>query len=240
MKTKKPMNKTLALVLGFVLLTAGVGVGFVLPIAPDASELAGPKGDKGDVGPRGPQGLQGLRGLQGPAGEPGLGAISGPDFFFPYFGVNKVEVFPSSLSFAQGTSTICSFQSPLNATSTLAGLPSVQLRTATDTDLQVGWGRGTGFEDFATTTLLDRSATTTPAVHFSNNATAIDDFLHSVLATTTEFTKSGAEIPIGMDKVIFSPGDRLNIKVAAKNVDNAEADGFNLTGTCEATFKTFN
>lgn len=239
------MNKTLALVLGLV-VAAGLVAGFVLPVAPDVAKgPQGPQGQQGERGPTGPQGPRGLQGPQGPKGDPGLGSVIGPDQYLPYWNFNGLTRTFVNQKWNQGTSTVCSFQSP-NATSTLVSA-TIQMTGATSTDIFVGWGRGVGSKDYATTTLFDRSATTVPAVVFStNSAGADDDFVHSVVATTTQLIKqAGVDGPwLSMDRVVFLPNDRFNVVVNAKNLDTAAAgttgaDNFNLTGTCGAIFQQF-
>ena len=240
------MNNKLGVVLGVVLVVlVGLGVaGLSLPAVPELTQ--GPKGDKGDVGPRGLQGVQGLTGPRGPAGEPGLGAVVGPDQFLPHWNFNGMKVTRIEIPWNQGTSTVCSIPAP-SATSTLFRAPTIQMTSATATDIQVGWGRGLGFEDFATTTLLNRSATTTTYITLSNNDTAIDDFVHSVVASTTDneaFKLGNSEGMIPLDRVIFSPNDRFNVAIAAKNLDTTAAgtvssENFNLRGSCTAEFLEF-
>ena len=238
-----------------VLLLVGVALAVVLALGvsyPTAN--TGPQGDKGAQGDRGAQGVagrDGKDGARGPQGAPGkngdnLGALVGPDLFVPYLNVNGINRTFTRLSFTQGTSTVCSILSPA-ATSTLVSA-KVQMTVATDTDLFFGWGRGTGSRDFATTTLYDRSATTSVGVSFANNATGADDFLHSVYATTgvdsidtaNKFDPQNRSV---RTNPIFSPNDRFNVRVAAKNVDiispETDAITFNLTGSCEAIFEQF-
>ena len=239
------MNK-LGFLLGAVAIVVAV-FAFQYPLAvPGPQGLQGVPGLNGKDGRDGALGARGLQGLPGKNAEPQLGAITGPDFFFPYLGVNGVEQFYYSQGWNTGTSTVCSFLSP-NATSTLQ-LATIQMNSATATDIQLNWGRGTGNEDYATTTWFDRSATTVPAVVFSNNDTAIDDFFHSVVATTgvdaiDTSDKFASQYRSPRTLPIFPPNERFNVSVAAKNLDTAAAgngaDNFQLTGTCEAVFKTF-
>lgn len=230
------MNK-LGLFVGSVALVAAVlatQYPAALPGVPGSQGVQGVQGLKGEKGDRGPVGPKGADAVS-------LGASPGPDFYIPYLNVNGATRTYIEVPFSQGTSTVCSVQSPF-ATSTLVSA-KIQMTTATATDIQVGYGRGLGSEDFGTTTLLARAATTTPAVEFSNNATAgPDDFLHSVQATSTELAKqSGLDREVTMDKVIFSPNDRFNVRVAAKNIDIAEAAAstFNLGGSCVVIFEQF-
>lgn len=244
------MSKLLGLGLAVLVVLAVAGI--VLPTAPDITTVKGPQGEQGLRGPAGPQGPAGPRGLtgpQGPKGEPGtsLGAVVGPDLFLPHLAVNKLLRTYQEVPWNQGTSTVCSIESPA-ATSTLV-YATIEMNEATATNIMVAWGRGNGFEDQATTTLLDRSATTTTYVEFSNNDTAIDDFRHSVVATTTANEKvddpDGTERQVPMTEVVFSPRDRFNVKIDAKNVDSetdanaTAADSFNLTGSCTAIFQEF-
>lgn len=234
--------KKLGLVLGvIVVLGIVVGLGISLPTT-DQIVIQGPKGDKGDIGspgPVGPRGLPGPVGPRGPAGESKLGALTGPDLFVPYLAINEVKSYYTRVPFSQGTSTICSVLSP--ATTTLSRA-KVSLTTATTSDLYVNVGRGTGSEDFGTTTLYDKSATTTPQIIFGNSATAgPDDFTPSFVASTSEdIIDPVSEIP-REGTVIFLPNERLNVKVASDLIDVAEPDSdeFNLTGTCEVIFEAF-
>ena len=243
------MNNKLGVVLGvaLVVLVGGVIAGLALPVVPELTQ--GSKGDKGDVGPRGLQGVQGLIGPvgpRGPAGEPGLGAFPGPDLFVPYLNINGATRTYVEVPFSQGTSTVCSIRSP-NATSTLVKA-TIQMTEATSTNIDVAWGRGLGSEDYATTTLFDRSATTTPYVTFSDNGAAgPDDFLHSVVASTTANANEklgNSEQTLPMERVIFSPNDRFNVALAAKNLDITAAgtvgsENFNQTGSCTAIFQEY-
>ena len=250
------MNKLTKGLLGLAVVAVLVVVGVSFP-----TSIPGPKGDVGTGNP-GKDGhtpvvkmvgdrlsvdgvlSQSLRGAPGAPGKDAvnLGAFPGPDMFSPYFSRNELTEFPQLVSWAKATSTVCSMLSP-NATSTLN--LSIQMTVATATDLQVSWGRGAGNEDYATTTFFNVSATTTPNIEFANNGTGIDDFTHSVVATTgvdvIDVNNKLYPGPATFSQIPVPPNVRVNVAVAAKNVDPAEAasDGYNLTGTCGYEFKAF-
>ena len=238
------MNKNILAGVG-VLVAAGIVAGILLPgsgLGPVGPKgVQGEQGVAGKVGPAGPQGLRGVQGPVGPKGDASLGSVVGPDQYLPFWNFNGLTRTYSNVAFSQGTSTVCSIQSPA-ATSTLVSWPTVQLTGATSTDIWVSWGRGLGSEDMATTTLFNRSATTTANVVFANNGSGIDDFLHSVVATSSELLGNDDESQIGgisLDRIIFSPNDRLNVAVAAKNIEASAVatDTYNLRGTCGAIFQ---
>ena len=232
------MNNTLKtlLVLGGLLVAVVVGVSFptvkdvkvpttdevvskVLPLIPKAKD--------------GKDGAQGPRGLKGEPGEATLGAVVGPDQFLPYWNYNGLHLTREEVRWNEASTTICSFLSPA-ATSTLVRA-TIQMTEATSTDVQISWGRGTGSEDFATTTLFAKAATTTPQIEFANNATGIDDFQHSVVATSTELAKiTGADVALPLDRTVFSPKDRFNVAIALETLDDSN---FGISGTCTAIFQ---
>lgn len=237
------------------LLLGGLAVAVLLVLGvsfPKANNgLPGQKGDDGAVGPRGPQGLQGLPGPRGPQGLPGkdavsLGASVGPDLFLPYLSVNGVLRTYTRVPFSQGTSTVCSVQSP-SATSTLVSA-KINLTSATSTNVEVNWGRGNGFEDFSTTTLLARAATATPYYVFNDGGAGDGDSDRQIVASTTgEFSLPDASdgndvIYTGIQQnqtITFAPGDRFNVRFAAKNLDAelTQGDTFNLNGFCTTIFE---
>lgn len=233
------MNKNILVGVG-VLVAVGIVAGVLLP----GSGLGpvGPKGDKGDrgeqgvAGKQGPAGPQGLRGLQGPAGSPGLGALVGPDNYLPYFNVNGVTQFHTQQKFNQGSTTACSIISP-SATSSLVRA-TVQITSATATVLYVNIGRAVAKSE-ATTTLWDAAATSTPNFTWAKSGSVDDDFNPSVVASTSLTVEDGDLL--NNREVVFLPNQRLNVDLAAKNLEaNAVAsDTFNLTGTCDATFQVF-
>ena len=244
------MNKFLVGVLVVAVVLGGVGL--FLPSTPDVVNgpkgEQGVKGDKGPAGAQGPAGARGLTGPQGPKGDSGdsLGAFPGPDLFVPYLAINQLTRTYIKQKWSQATSTVCSGLSP-RATSTLVSA-KIQMTEGTTTDILVSWGRGSGAEDYATTTLWDRTATTVPNVAFSNNGSGgPDDFLHSVFATTGEPFKDldidGINNLQFAQNVIFSPNDRFNVRLDAKNLDIESdlvgVDSFNLEGSCTFIFEEF-
>ena len=124
-----------------------------------------PKVLVGAQGPQGPQGVQGLRGekgdtgpqgLPGPAGKTTLGAVSGPDTFFPYVANQGVKVYSDrqvfSSSVAVATTTPCAFKLPgpnMTATSSLLWV-SFANTTATSSALTLHIATST--TPYATTT----------------------------------------------------------------------------------------
>ena len=245
------MSSKLLVSVGLVLVAVLVA-GVLLPAPQDSSTttVVGPQGPQGTQGPKGNTGLHGPRGPHGPVGPRGpagadqLGSVVGPDQFLPYWNFNGLKRTYVEVRWNQATSTVCSIQSPF-ATSTLVWA-TVQQTEATSTDIQVGWGRGSGAEDFATTTLFDRTATTVPNVVFANNNTGIDDFVHSVVATTgvdaiDTDNRFASQFRSSRTLPIFSPNDRFNVRLDAKNLDGeadlVAVDSFNLEGTCNAIFQ---
>lgn len=217
------MNKTLALVLGLVLV-AGVVAGLVLPSAPDIASVPGAKGDKGDRGPAGPS----VTGPRGPQGVPGkdavnFGAVVGPDIFLPHLSLNNVAIIADSISFRQGTTTLCGITSP-SATSTLSSL-TVQFKEATSTIVLVDIIKTANFETFATS----GGAAIGTAYELKANGNEVGLGMNTILASTT----------VNADGLlVFNPRQNLIVAASAKNLDaelNA-ADTFNLDGHCKVVW----
>lgn len=100
--------------------------------------------------------------------EPKFGAVSGPDFFFPYFGINGVKLYGSQQRLLTGTTTPCTFKAP-SATSSLQHFLVNALNSTTTVAV---WSVGKAFQPNATTTNLFRENIAANAVR-------------SVMATTT-------------------------------------------------------
>lgn len=240
-------NKLYYIFGGLLVIGVVVALGISYPLASDSSDgLAGPQGEQGEIGSKGSTGSRGPRGFQGTQGDQGsqgLGALSNPELFLPFLSVNGVNRFYHDNRFAQGTTTVCSFLSP-PATSTLV-VAKMQATEATSTDLYFNVGRGADGQssDFATTTLYDTSATTTPTVVWSvtSDDTSSDDFNPSIVASTSvDFAKVGSsqETPNDLN-LIFLPNTRLNFAIEAATLDASLDKGLNLDGTCSAVFEQF-
>lgn len=115
------MNKSTS-ILGFVAVVALV-LGLVAINKPakvvvGSQGTQGIQGDRGPEGPQGPKGDKGDVGPMGPAGKSTLGAVSGPDSYFPYVANNNVKTISDRQTMKNATTTPCAFL--VTATSSLS------------------------------------------------------------------------------------------------------------------------
>lgn len=145
------MNKSIGIV-GVLATIALVLGGIALNKQP--SVVVGSQGARGEMGPVGPQGPKGDKGdrgevgPQGPAGRATLGAVSGPDVYFPYTANNNVKTISDSRAMAEA-STTCSFL--FTATSSLSFFSA---RIASSSAQITTYALGTSTSPFATTSLI--------------------------------------------------------------------------------------
>ena len=85
-----------------------------------------------------------------------LGAVAGPDLYFPYFGVNGFNVWYYSSDMKPAASTTCSFKLP-GATTTLEFAGATMTQIASTSVFEIGYS----VNPFSTTTLIASKAITT-------------------------------------------------------------------------------
>lgn len=210
------MNKVFVSVAG-VVVVAGLVAGLVLPFGKEVVGLQGEKGPKGDKGEQGVQGPRGLQGIQGPKGDSVLGASTGPDDFFPYKALNGVQKFAEAKKFNVGSTTVCSYVAAATSTITHASARLANSSTTANLQLEIGVG---GIESEATTTSLG-------SVWIAANGATGD--LSLMVASTT----LGSGNATTSDSLILSPGQQINVKLAAKNVDLTDTEAFQQAGFCK-------
>ena len=247
-KSKKDMkgNSTLTLIASVSLaIVVALGVAYF-------GVTDGTKGDKGDKGTKGEQGIQGLKGdkgdrgltgpigLQGPRGLNGLngttfGAIPGPDFNGPYWGVNNVKTFFRDQVIRQSTTTICSLLSP-SATSTLLSF-TISLKVASS----------------AVATNIDIARDTPVTRSIAVNSGGSTTMGGGGFATSSALTATGLTIPAGSSATFsasstaaiapnwtFGPSEFVVVKAAtpaaATNIQT-NGTGFVPKGNCTAEWR---
>lgn len=137
-----------------------------------------------------------------------LGAVSGPDNYFPYWGVNGVRTFHNSIGLTKATTTVCSIKSP-SATSTLS-FATVRFAVASTSATYVELARAT--TRYATTTSI-------------NTYTIVAGAQATIVASSTG--------SIAGDATIFPPNTYFNVKVAWDNVATSASVP---SGVCKASF----
>ncbi len=180
-----------------------LGVGVVAGLVLPASDVSVVAGPKGDKGDKGSQGLRGLAGSS-------LGASVGPDDFFPYKALNGVQKFADSKKFDTASSTVCSYVAVATSTIKMASARLLNASTTANLFVEIGIG---GIESEATTTSL--GSAWIPA----NGGTGD---LSVVMASSS--------VP---ELMIVSPGQQINVKLAAKNADLSDVESFGLAGMCK-------
>lgn len=139
-----------------------------------------------------------------------LGALTGPDIPYEYFGVNGVKVYKSKMDMQTGTTTLCYIANPLGTagTSTIVSF-AAQINTGTSTAATIS---------LATST--DRYATTTA---------------DELIADAT--VASGAKRTISWQPTsnlnIIGPGQYLLFRTSS-----AGLSGYAYGGTCQASFES--
>lgn len=151
-----------------------------------------------------------------PEPEPSLGAVSGPDTYFPYTGENDVRRYASRMTFRQGTTTVCSFRSPA-ATSSLEYV-TANINTSTSSITTVNVAKA----------LNDNNSTSTLLFAGSLPANVYGGFF---FASSTATNDSGQ---ILADHItIFAPSTNLNVSLGGHVTGDS---GFNFSGNCNAVF----
>lgn len=138
-----------------------------------------------------------------------IGALTGPDLPYPYFGVGGVREFKQSTSLQTATTTVCAIQSPA-ATSTLK-FAGIRFSTSSTTASTIHLAKAT--TAYATTTALGQGS-------LAAGAQGV------VLASTTPTT--GVD-----DNVVFGPSEYFVVGMTGG------AGTFSPVGTCQATFEAF-
>lgn len=145
-----------------------------------------------------------------PKGDTIVGAVSGPDTYFPYVANNNVRVYTTKKSLASGvtgTTTPCAIRAP-SATSTLR-LASLQITTSTST--AGTWSFASSTTAFATTTTFGQFTVTAGSQY-------------SYVATST----------YGQPQNVFGPNQFIVFGVQGYN--NGSGNGFMYGGSCQAEF----
>ena len=137
-----------------------------------------------------------------------VGAVSGPDFFGPYWGVNGVQQYSYSGEFNNASTTLCSFRAP--AATTTIELLSVNVTTATSTAIFIEMGKSAG--SAATTTLLASK------YNFAASEKG------TIVASSTSATTAGY--------FVLGPSNYLNVKFAHAGAFTDTTNS--LRGTCKA------
>ena len=145
-----------------------------------------------------------------------LGAVSGPDYYLPYFNNNGIINYSNSVKMNTASTTLCSIKSP-TATSTLA-FASVRMDRAST----------------SASTITIAQATTA----FASTSSIGSDY--AVLAAqgvalTASTTDNGGN-DIRNEKYIFTPSQYLNVTIKGVDTKGNEATGFTPTGYCKAVF----
>lgn len=138
-----------------------------------------------------------------------LGAVAGPDLYFPYFGVNDVREYSFSSNLKLATSTVCSFRTP-GATTTLthAAIRFVIASTSA--------------------TVLDIAKDTSPSA--STTKIGSTYVIAASAAATVVASTTGS---VGGDATIFAPNTFLNFKIGPSSGDGI---GNAARGVCNAQF----
>lgn len=170
--------------------------------AQGAQGIQGPKGDRGAIGPQGPAGKDASR----------LGSATGPIFPFPYISVGGVKSWFSNGTFLQGSTTVCSLQSPV-ATSSLR-FASIQPTSATSTAVTITASKATNL------------ATSSGAI-IATSTIAANALGNLPVATTTAMADSALGRLTLSDRV-FAPSTYLNVSYTGGQ------GGFNVSGSCIA------
>jgi len=145
--------------------------------------------------------LRGITEVEEP--EPVLGAVSGPDSYFVYVGSNDVRRYSQRLVMRQGTTTLCSFISPLGASSTPV-FASAFFTLASTSATDVAFYKSVS-DPTATTTIIS------PIISIGA------DVGGTAIASTTQSDRGEQA------SYIFASGQRLNVSLAG--ADEGEVDG---------------
>ena len=151
-----------------------------------------------------------------------LGAVSGPDFDFSYFGINRVQTYYSSMSLISGTTTPCIIQNPTGGTSTLLRASARLDTTATTAASRFVWAR----------------ANVTNAT-----STSLNYLGHGLLGTSTLLASGGRGVIYASTTALDSLDDRLQFASGDFVVlgDQGHIIGTQVpTGRCEAEWRTLN
>lgn len=141
-----------------------------------------------------------------PESKQALGAVSGPDNYFPYWAVNGVRKHYFSSGFNNASTTLCSFKTPA-ATTTLE-FASLKIRTATSTAIVVDIGKGSIYN--ATTTL------------FGTTYTVVAGEQDTIIASTS---------PAAGAKTVIAPSQWVNFKFGSSAITPTVNS---LAGSCKA------
>jgi hypothetical protein len=144
-----------------------------------------------------------------PGSSNNVGALTGPDIPYPFFGVGGVREHKASITLKTATTTVCAIQSPV-ATSTLK-FAGVRFATASTT---------------ASTVTLAKAATAYATTTSLGSAVIAANAQGTVLASTSPTTSLD-------DSVVFAPSQWFVVGMAG-NIGT-----FSPTGTCQATWEAF-
>lgn len=202
------MNKVFTSLVGIIAVVAlVVGVqAYSKPVPVQSVKTVvvekGAKGDKGDKGDRGEQGIAGRD------GKVSVGAVTGPDTYFPYVANNDLQKWGQTRGLSTATTTVCAIQSPVSTSTLVFG--SVKFIVGTTTASTVTLAKAA--TAFATTTVLNRQALAT-----STQGT--------FLASSTSLLASGL-----INDNVFAPNQWFVVAM------EGGTGTFSPTGSCSAEF----
>lgn len=176
---------------------------------------SGPEGPQGNQGLQGPGGTSGADGKNGTDGSNGVtvGAVSGPDSYFPCETHNGVTSCFSRVALRQASTTLAIIKSPGASTTVSSAACNIASGNVYANDYQLGWSTIPG----ATTTHMARL---TMAAGGSN----------TVIATTTLTGSFGG----GNDGVI-PPNTYISFRVSTSTASATYAP----VGSCAVIFRGF-
>jgi len=195
------------------------------------SESITQRGDRGERGERGESG----------GGDRDLGATPGTVVSSNFFEIGGVEGYYERQAMNATSSTLCSIQNKLNATSTIETFAATFTRGVLDTGL-------VNTVDISTTTSDFRFGSSTPALIYGHplllRASSSIVWKPNGATTTTAVTNAGAPLPFrgvlagirntGASNFIIGPFEYLTLRVAT-GTPGILADPFQ--GTCITQFK---
>lgn len=201
-------NKVITSIIGLIAV-AGLIFGvtaFNKPV--QVSSVKTVVGDKGEKGDKGDKGDRGIQGLTGQSGKTVVGAVAGPDTYFPYVANNDLQKFGQTRGLVTATTTVCAIQSPVS-TSTL-DFASVKFIVGSTTAATITLAKAA--TPFATTTILNTQA-------LAANAQG------TFMASSTNLFATGL-----IGDVIFAPSQWFVVGMAGG------IGTFSPVGSCSAEF----
>ena len=152
-----------------------------------------------------------------PPSDPALGALAGPDIPSPYLRWGDLTSWNYNVPMNQGTTTVCSIQSPASTSTLIYAAVSVKTSPATVMGVDISKGGGIGQTATSSTQFLSAKIAAGNRGNFFTQPAASD------------ITEQGAEI------AVFAPNTPLNFGFASST---GQFDPTNVapTGNCLARF----